>query len=212
MQKFFTRCCLSIISISCVTIASHPMLIRPAARRLQSITNKFSKKPALKKSRHTRIAAELHAQAIYAACSNGQFAKVWDILYEGFDVNHNFGHSTLLHIALHTPDAPGNVAKLIAFGADVNALSDIFGTPLHIAAMVGNTLCAHILISRGAAINRHDLSKNTPLHIAAKHGHKEMIALLLKHGANTTALNIDKRTPADIAHDNDHQDIAHMLE
>lgn len=62
---------------------------------------------------------------------------------------------------------------------------DFFGwTPLHLAALLGNTQLAESLISNKANVDSKDDIGNTPLHWAAFFGFGDLVAQLLRHGAN----------------------------
>jgi ankyrin repeat protein len=79
-------------------------------------------------------------------------------------------------------------------------------TPLHAAALRGNSELVEILLSVGAKVDvkahcncqseefgwESDL---TPLHIAARNGRPKIIDVLLSHGANMDEADLYKRTP-----------------
>ena len=60
-------------------------------------------------------------------------------------------------------------------------------TPLHQAAMVGNTIKTKSLIAQGADINAKNENGETPLHFAARRGNLEIIELLISSGADIEA-------------------------
>lgn len=85
---------------------------------------------------------------------------------------------------------------LVEYGADVN-VADGGGTPLYIAATMGDRELVELLLNKGAHVNG-DISGatiETPLHSAIAERHQEVAELLVKHGANVNASNMSKRTP-----------------
>ena len=72
-------------------------------------------------------------------------------------------------------------------------------TPLHMAAYIGNTDCARILVEHGGCINVTDNDKLTPLHCAAGKGQYDMVQFLLEHGADINAANKAGKTPLNYA-------------
>ncbi len=103
------------------------------------------------------------------------------------------------------------VHTLIAAGADVKALDDhpaeeFFRqytngwTPLHFAAMAGNTAIAAILLDHGADANAIDQrGRHTPLHFAAWAGNTDLVTLLLAHKAERDAKDKMNRIPRALA-------------
>ena len=79
------------------------------------------------------------------------------------------------------------VESLLASGADVNANSRPFGTPLHVAAEAGRLQIARLLLRHGAQPNATTRYKGTPLMGAVEHGRAPMARLLLEHGAEVNA-------------------------
>lgn len=100
-----------------------------------------------------------------------------------------------LHDAVRANDQ-ASVDALLAEGAEVNESDFIPGTPLHIAALEGNSEIAKSLIERSAdleAVSEQQGSRS--LHLAAEFGNVSVIALLLDNGANIEARDDHKRTP-----------------
>lgn len=72
-------------------------------------------------------------------------------------------------------------------------------TPLHLAALVGDSKSAEILLFYGADVHSLSGSNETPLHLAAGAGSISMVRLLLRHGAKVDARNSMYQTPALVA-------------
>ena len=58
------------------------------------------------------------------------------------------------------------VELLINKGADLNAKSGYYGTPLHVAGSIGHKEIAELLIANGADLNVQDGFGRTPLNAA----------------------------------------------
>jgi ankyrin repeat protein len=106
---------------------------------------------------------------------------------------------TPLHYAAEGSAQPGAAAQLLCRGGIVDAVSAASDTPLHLAAMMGNTAIAAALLMRGADPCRSCSDSFRPLHVAAFHGHGAMFALLCMYGGSITDLAADSYTPVDLA-------------
>ncbi|MEI6559689.1 MAG: ankyrin repeat domain-containing protein [Rhodospirillaceae bacterium] len=87
------------------------------------------------------------------------------------------------------------VKRLIAKGADVNAISKGGGTLLHWAADGGHVEIAMFLIAKGADVNAGNKVSGTPLHCAAASGHITVAKFLVTNGADVNAVNHFGSTP-----------------
>jgi hypothetical protein len=100
-----------------------------------------------------------------------------------------------------TAAATGNIEAIkqhSAAGTDLNAKEPSGGsTPLMIAALVGQTEAAKLLIEKGANINAGNNEGSTALLIAAFFCHTETVKLLLDKGADVNAKNIRGETVLD---------------
>ena len=100
--------------------------------------------------------------------------------------------------ALTEPSVLPLVKRLIAAGADVNAVTRMGKTPLMLAAGNLHLQVADALLKAGADINAKDLGKTTPLLHAAKSGKpgfEKMIELLVFAGAKRAIENDLGLTP-----------------
>src|SRR5262249_42888281 len=87
---------------------------------------------------------------------------------------------TLLHFA--TNENHYDLAQvLIALGADVNAIDDVSGSPLHVSA--GDPRLITLLLKHGASPNLRDGHGATPLYWAVINHDPVIVKLLLTHGA-----------------------------
>jgi ankyrin repeat protein len=130
-----------------------------------------------------------------------------------------------LRYALEQPDAFGLVPlhraayfghlevmqSLLAAGAVPDAVSPTGFTPLHLAAMAGQTDAAALLEHRTPANQQTDKGR-TSLHFAARNGHADVIEVLLEQdGITTTVRNGYGQTPLHLAAFYGHADAVRML-
>ena len=98
-------------------------------------------------------------------------------------------------------------------GAEVNCkdVDYLGGTPLHIAAMTGQTEVAYLLLKAGASHSVMDKEGRTPLHIAAMTGQTEVADLLLKAGASHSVMDKEGETPLHTAIENSRGKVGDLL-
>jgi ankyrin repeat protein len=94
--------------------------------------------------------------------------------------------TTALHWAVYNDDVD-LVERLVAAGADVNAVNDYGSRPLLEAAVVGNAKVVGILLDAGADVNTRGADGETPLMILARSDHVDAARLLLERGADANA-------------------------
>ncbi|CAG9324763.1 unnamed protein product [Blepharisma stoltei] len=90
---------------------------------------------------------------------------------------------------------------LISIGnkTNIDALTSMNRTPLHLAALHGHLGVAQLLVQKGANINAKDDDNSTPLHYAAIHGDIAIVSWLLKANPDITITDYLDRTPADVS-------------
>ena len=95
----------------------------------------------------------------------------------------------------------GNIKALqqhLAAGTDLDANSPSRGgTPLHLAAVFGQTEVARLLLKNQAQLESTDRNGSTPVMLAAFFAHPEIVKVLLENGAEVNAKNKDGYTPLD---------------
>lgn len=158
------------------------------------------------------LAASAYAASdspLFEAVTNGDKAKVADLLTKGADINarkqDQFGYTPLQSAA--EKGHRGIVELLLAKGADINAKDKINEwTSLHSATYEGKKDVAELLLAKGAKVNATDIRGQTPLHTAATGcpssryllARKEIAALLLAKGADAITKDKHGRTPLEL--------------
>jgi len=135
----------------------------------------------------------------------GNIDEVVRLLSDGADPNGRapddrmkFSHGPGGYLPLHAAARGGHVEvvrKLIAAGADVNALDQCDNSPMCEAASPGHIGVAELLVHNGARVNQPGvyLSRiaatpgQTPLMLSANAKQWQMMEWLLQHGANPNA-------------------------
>lgn len=84
-------------------------------------------------------------------------------------------------------------------GVAVDARTEEAYTPLHIAAVFGQTATAELLLSHHADVRLTDNNGNSALHMAVFLGHTEIVRVLLAYGADPLAQNRDGFSSIDCA-------------
>ncbi|XP_067834471.1 ankyrin repeat domain-containing protein 12 isoform X2 [Heptranchias perlo] len=93
----------------------------------------------------------------------------------------------------------------------VNKRNERGETPLHMAAIRGETKQVKELISQGADVNVKDFAGWTPLHEACNLGYYEVAKQLILAGADVNTQGLDNDTPLHDAASNGHRDIVKLL-
>lgn len=84
-------------------------------------------------------------------------------------------------------------------------------TPLHIAAICGQSQFIDLLISKGAVVNATDYHGSTPLHLACQKGHQNIVLLLLHYKASRDIQDNNGNTPLHLACTYGHEDCVKAL-
>lgn len=142
-------------------------------------------------------------KALYFCPSNeseeGIFANLIELHQKLY--NSTKGHLTLGNI-LVLANKPFHFRKLLQLDGEMAHLPDetlMKHTPLHIAAMQGNSEILRIYIEKCLEVNQPDALGNTAAHLAAHYKHEEFLLLLRDQGCDFTVKNLDNRTPLHLA-------------
>jgi ankyrin repeat protein len=84
---------------------------------------------------------------------------------------------------------------LLKAGADVNIMSAMYGSALHLCAQSENVALAELLLTSGADVKATDMYNNTALHCAVMCHSIEMATLLVRSGCELDAKNNVYETP-----------------
>ena len=92
---------------------------------------------------------------------------------------------------------------LMEAGADLEAASDLGGTPLHVAAENGHSQVMSVLVESGANLNSRTVKGATPLCLAAREGRVDAVQMLLHAKADPLLASRDEtalaKSPLEIA-------------
>jgi hypothetical protein len=105
----------------------------------------------------------------------------------------------------------GDVERLLAAGANVNAAIDGDGSPLIGAARAGHVDAVRLLLDRGADPNMPVPGDGAPLIMAAREGHLDVVALLLERGADVNLMVTDDENALIQASGSGHLDVVKLL-
>jgi len=156
----------------------------------------------------------LRGDRLYNAIDRGDYAKVKYLIEKGYNINKKYKHGQLpLHRAASSivgpigrkvadPCTAAKIAQLlIDNGAEVDACSDTYLTPLHIASMHGNTKVAKVLLENGANVNMQGDAKITPLLFAveAYNTNIDIVKILISYGADCNLRDQWSDTPLQAA-------------
>ena len=105
------------------------------------------------------------------------------------------------------------VKLLVSFRhCDVRARDKDNNTPLHWAAIVGNTAVINVLIQHGADVKERGAFDRAALHYACQDGHAQCIHELMTHGADIEVRDSeDEATPLHLAARCNHSDCVKVL-
>ena len=135
------------------------------------------------------------------------------LLTQNADVSlQNDKKSTALHWAVRYQQKR-TVKLLLTIGrADPNQ-KRVMGlvAPLFLAASMGNTKIAKLLIEHGADVNMVIRGGEYPLHHASKEGHDDIVKMLIKHGAKISQEDEGGNTAIILAATMGHDDVVETL-
>lgn len=144
--------------------------------------------------------------ALFLAANRRNTECVDILLKSGANVKHKSAAtddprssgSTVLHAMLTAGDPPETalLIRLLDEGAEVDAATADYDTPLGLAADNGYIECVKVLLERGAKAHHVQGAKTTVLWQATrKTGNREIVKLLLGHGAPVDVMNDFHATP-----------------
>lgn len=117
-----------------------------------------------------------------------------------------------LHYAFINETTPLRVIKsLVEHGANVNAVSSIGRTPLHIACINGNLHAMKYLISVGADLHRTDMFGNTLMHIACMNNYTDIVKYLISSELNLYQENNNDIQAVDLLEDSKRQKLLYSI-
>lgn len=120
-------------------------------------------------------------QRLVAAASNGNTARIVELLREGADVNARGARGRTPVMAAAYGNHVETVAALIEAGADVNLRDDILNNPFLLAGAEGLLDILKLTVKAGADPKLTNRFGGTALIPAAERGHVEVVKYLLAH-------------------------------
>jgi ankyrin repeat protein len=123
------------------------------------------------------------------------------------------GWSALMVVAGSGAHGAGDVARLLAVGAEPGLVDADGWTALHLACFFGQFDCVEALLELGASVKLRSANTmgNAPLHAAAAGRHREICALLLSHNAEVNAEQAGLYTPLHAAAASGDEDLVRLL-
>ncbi|KAJ8118893.1 hypothetical protein OPT61_g223 [Boeremia exigua] len=103
------------------------------------------------------------------------------------------------------------VQLLLHRGANIDTLSEIYGTPLGAAAHKGNKEVVELLLKNSAWVNKRSHHYGSALGAAAFRGFCEIVRILLEYGADTSIMGLDETKPLYLASRHNHVETVRLL-
>ena len=128
-------------------------------------------------------------------------------------ITANRTNSLLIQAALW--DNVDLLLDLLQEDHDINCVDSWGRTPLHAAAVSGNSKCLEVLINAGADINKQcgvRGENKTALHLCAELGYQTNVETLLESQASFTIRDFNELTALDLARRNGHEDCVNKLQ
>jgi ankyrin repeat protein len=97
---------------------------------------------------------------------------------------------TALHYASQCSDGTELVPRLLALGANPNALNHLGSSPLHFACLSGSLEVVEALLEAEAQLEVRD-DDGTPFDVAAQEGRIEIMRALAARGADVNTIGVD---------------------
>eukprot|EP01094_Clydonella_sp_ATCC50884_P018377 TRINITY_DN3391_c0_g1_i2.p1 TRINITY_DN3391_c0_g1~~TRINITY_DN3391_c0_g1_i2.p1 ORF type:complete len:277 (+),score=84.85 TRINITY_DN3391_c0_g1_i2:176-1006(+) len=112
----------------------------------------------------------------------------------------NHRGETALHVAVEKRDVEA-VQRLVAHCTNVDARTNQSLSPLHMAAKLGYSNIAKVLVELGrACLSVRSVGGMSPLHVAAQAGHADIVRYFIEqHGANANERDGVNSTPLHLA-------------
>lgn len=139
--------------------------------------------------------------------------QIFDLILERTeDVNVGDRNQTspLMYSVIYRNDRPENIDRLLAKGANINAVNSSKQTALHLAGYYGRTDCGLRLIRAGADLSAVDNQGATPF-LAACSSSPEMVAELLARGVDPLIRNRQGQTALHLACQSNQAEVAKLV-
>ena len=131
-------------------------------------------------------------KALLQAASTGQIARVKALIEKGADPEHadEYGLTALHHASVRGLESV--VTALLALDVDVDAYSEVYGTPLCLAALKGHGKVVKLLLDTGANVHADGGLLGSALHAAsyAAENNDNIVKLLIDRGLKPTVSRI----------------------
>jgi len=136
----------------------------------------------IEKKAHINLSVINGPTPLIAAAEKGHFEIVRVLLQNNANINAQMnGGLSALHVASMNINGCLKIVEiLLDNGANVDIISEVYGTPIFLAAMFGYLNIVQYLIEKKADINLSTINGTTPLMAAAEKGHFEIVKALVK--------------------------------
>ena len=123
--------------------------------------------------------AQMDGAAVLRAIKSGSPSSAISLIDAGFDIHGRYlsEKGTALHFAIYAR-MPSVVKALLEAGSNCDARDRRGRSPLHIAAEIGHSECAYLLLAKGADVLLQDYTGQLPLDVAERAGMKDTEAIL----------------------------------